>query len=198
VQGYDRYSYANNNPLKYIDPSGHDNICTGSEVKKTCTITGEDVLLTEHQLMNLQVAEENAYEMKKSVVVHIVEIIKDIFNLGSPLPDYPEGAGGSPFQSPDAYEMKGFLDNLETSYYDQSDTVSITLTYDTTDNTLTHDDDTADFGDGVIAKGLDLLFGTSNDGDPDSREVTKMWFPSSGIGIGGGGGGGQKDRHYME
>ncbi len=24
VQGYDRYAYANNNPLRYVDPSGHD------------------------------------------------------------------------------------------------------------------------------------------------------------------------------
>lgn len=181
--------------MNFVDPSGHDNICTGSEVKKTCTITRESVLLTENQLRNLQVAEENAYEVKKSLIVHIAEVILDIINIAVPS-EYPEGASDSPFQSPDAYEMKGFLDNLKTSYYDQSDTVSITLTYDTTDNTLTHDDDTADFGDGVIAKGLDLLFGTSNDGDPDSREVTKMWFPSSGIGIGGGGG--QKDRHYME
>ena len=26
VQGYDRYAYGSNNPLKYIDPSGHDDI----------------------------------------------------------------------------------------------------------------------------------------------------------------------------
>ena len=23
IQGYDRYSYTNNNPVKYVDPSGH-------------------------------------------------------------------------------------------------------------------------------------------------------------------------------
>jgi RHS repeat-associated protein len=26
VQGYDRYAYANNNPIKYMDPNGHDSI----------------------------------------------------------------------------------------------------------------------------------------------------------------------------
>lgn len=29
VQGYDRYAYTNNNPLKYTDPSGHKIVCAG-------------------------------------------------------------------------------------------------------------------------------------------------------------------------
>ncbi|MBI5840376.1 MAG: RHS repeat-associated core domain-containing protein [Chloroflexi bacterium] len=35
VQGYDRYAYVNNSPMKYIDPSGH-NPCRGAESGYKC------------------------------------------------------------------------------------------------------------------------------------------------------------------
>jgi len=42
VQGYDRYAYTNNNPVKYTDPSGHDPICEQRGVRCNTRISTPD------------------------------------------------------------------------------------------------------------------------------------------------------------
>jgi RHS repeat-associated protein len=39
VQGYDRYAYTRNNPVRYIDPSGHQELSPCSEAAGGCDIT---------------------------------------------------------------------------------------------------------------------------------------------------------------
>ncbi len=48
VQGWDRYAYTNNNPVRYVDPSGHESVCGQANSDPECGDLGHSELSHPH------------------------------------------------------------------------------------------------------------------------------------------------------
>jgi len=76
VQGYDRYAYVNNNPVNYVDPSGHK-ACDSIDQEGRCN---EDLFWNWHNNNQLKTSDEGLEFIKKWEGTHITDSLHTLYN----------------------------------------------------------------------------------------------------------------------
>lgn len=175
MQGLDRYAYVNNNPLRYNDPTGHESICVGTGVQKTCTITGRDMVYFSERLENISDANREGNPTWARILGK---------TINSAIPSYLQFLQIPVADNPDSIKLDIVIDALNTPPHNHGEINELIITYNTETNNLIYEDISVEFseenasaGYDSVSQGLDILFGVNNDGTADEVMPTELHFP---------------------